>query len=146
MPVGVAGLVLVGTADRLALGYAVGRGGRPAVAYCAVFLLLAVLTGNAVVVGLLYALIWETTVLRFVPGARALSIRQWASSVGETMLGPDAARFGVSSEVALPVGHRPPGRHDSRRDLVGDPSAARAVAQQPPSSPPWVTPRRPRDR
>ncbi len=75
-----------------------------AVVYCALFVLLGVLTGNAVVIGLLYALIWETTVAGVVPGARALSVRQWALSLGEALLGPDAAaRLGVDADLALPV-------------------------------------------
>ena len=62
-----AGLVLSGTSDNLAVGYAVGAL-VAGVAYGTFFLLLAVLTRHAVVVGLLYALIWETLVGSYVPG------------------------------------------------------------------------------
>ncbi len=102
-PVGVAALVLVGPADGLALAATVVAL-VACVAYCALFLLLAVLTGNAVVVGLLYALIWETTVGLIVPGARTLSVRQWAASLGETVLGADADRLGLVSDVSVGVG------------------------------------------
>ena len=95
-----AGWVLAGTAERLAVAYALASA-VAAVAYCAVFLLLAVLTRNAVVIGLLYVLIWETTIAGVVPGARALSVRQWALSLTETVLGSSAARLGVDSDVAL---------------------------------------------
>ncbi len=96
----VAGLVLAGTGERLAVAYAVAAAAA-AVAYCALFLLLAVLTRNAVVIGLLYALIWETTIAAVVPGARALSIRQWALALAEAVVGDDAVGLGVDSDVAL---------------------------------------------
>lgn len=102
VPIGLAGLVLVGTRDGVALTYAVVAA-VAATAYCALFLLLGALTGNAVVIGLLYAIIWETTVAGLVPGARAVSVRQWAGAVGESMLGSDADRLGLDSPVALPV-------------------------------------------
>ena len=96
----VAGLVLAGTAERLAVAYALAAA-VAAVAYCALFLLLAVLTRNAVVIGLLYALIWETTIAGVVPGARALSVRQWALSLAEAVAGDEAVRRGVDSDVGL---------------------------------------------
>ena len=67
---------------RLAVGYTVGAL-VAGVAYCALFLLLAVVTRHAVVVGLLYALIWEALVGSFVPGAQTLSIQQWSLAVTE---------------------------------------------------------------
>lgn len=84
----------------MAVGYAVGA----AVAgfgYSALFLLLAVLTRNAVVAGQLYALIWETLIGGFVPGAQTLSIQQWALSVTERIVGPAAEQLGVVSAVGL---------------------------------------------
>lgn len=73
--------------------------------YCALFLALAVVTRNAVVVGLLYAVVWETTIGNLVPGAQALSVRQWSLSVAEKLLGTDdAARLGVGAAVGLPTG------------------------------------------
>jgi ABC-2 type transport system permease protein len=105
LPVLVAGLVLVGTADGLAVGY--GLGALVAgTAYCALFLLLAVLTRNAVVIGLIYALAWETLVGSLVPGAQALSIQQW--SLALTRIVVDSAdelevTAAVRPEVALPL-------------------------------------------
>ena len=104
LPVGVAGVVLLGTGDLGAAAVYTAVAAVAAVVYCALFVLLGVLTGNAVVIGLLYALIWETTVAGVVPGARALSVRQWALSLGEALLGPDAAaRLGVDADLVLPV-------------------------------------------
>jgi len=61
------------------------------VAYCAVFLLLAVLSRNAVVIGLIYALIWESLVGGLVPGAQTLSIQQWSLAVTRSIVGADRA-------------------------------------------------------
>lgn len=100
-PVLVAALLMSGT-DRsiaVALGAAALAAGT---AYAAMFLLLAVLTRNAVIVGLLYALIWESLVGSFVPGAKALSVQQWALAITERILGHDVAvELGVDSSVGL---------------------------------------------
>lgn len=100
VPTLLAGLVLLGGAHGLAVAYAVGAA-VAGVAYCAVFLLLAVLTRNAVVVGLLYALIWESLIGGFVPGAQVLSIQQWALAVTERLLGAESASLGVSAAVSF---------------------------------------------
>ena len=71
------------------------------IAYGALFLLLAVLTRHAVVVGLLYALIWESLVGSFVPGAQTLSIQQWALAITEKVLGDRAGDLNVDSAVTL---------------------------------------------
>ena len=76
-------------------------------AYCALFLLLAVVTRNAVVIGLLYALIWESLIGQFVPGAQVLSIQQWGLALTERLVGSRAAGLGITSAadlgVALPL-------------------------------------------
>ncbi|HEY0637560.1 MAG TPA: ABC transporter permease subunit [Pseudonocardiaceae bacterium] len=102
VPTLVAGLVMTGDERGLALAYAVGTlvGG---VAYCALFLLLGVLTKHAVVVGLLYALLWETLIGGYVPGARTLSIQQWAVSVTGAVAQDGAVATDVSLAVALPL-------------------------------------------
>ncbi len=68
------------------------------------FLLLAVLTRNAVVIGLIYALIWEGLVGGLVPGAQTLSVQQWATSLVEWVVGVRAGLLGVNSAVAPGVG------------------------------------------
>jgi len=90
VPVFLAGLVLVGGQDRLAVAY--GLGALVAgVTYCAAFLLLSVLTRSAVVVGLVYALVWEAGVGNVLPGAQALSIQQWSLAVARAVVGEDRA-------------------------------------------------------
>ena len=75
-----------------------------AIAYTALFVALSVATRNAVIVGLLYALLWETVLGGYVPGIRAVSVRQWALSVGEKTLGSHATAWGVSAEVGVVTG------------------------------------------
>lgn len=102
LPVLLSGLILTGTADGLAVGFGVAAlvaGG----AYCALFLLLAVLTRNAVVVGLIYALVWESLVGSVVPGAQALSIQQWASALTRAIVGEGADTLDVTSAVRLGI-------------------------------------------
>jgi ABC-2 type transport system permease protein len=69
------------------------------VAYSALFLLLAVLTRNAVVVGLIYALVWESVIGSFVPGAQALSIQQWSLAITRIVVGKRADALDVTAAV-----------------------------------------------
>ncbi|HEX7188771.1 MAG TPA: ABC transporter permease subunit [Actinomycetes bacterium] len=100
LPTFVAGLILSGTSSRLALGYAIGALAA-GIAYGTLFLLLAVMTRHAVVVGVLYALIWEALIGSFVPGAQALSIQQWSLALTEQVVGARAEELDVSSAVGL---------------------------------------------
>lgn len=80
LPMLVAGLVLLVDEPPLALGFALGSlvGG---LAYCALFALLSVLTRHAVVVGLIYLLIWEGLLGGLLDGVRWLSITRWAGAI-----------------------------------------------------------------
>lgn len=100
VPVTLAGLVLSGTTDHLALGF--GLAALVAgTAYCALFLLLAVLTRNAVVIGLIYALVWESLIGTFVPGAQALSIQQWSLALTKAIVGDRAKSLDLTSAVSV---------------------------------------------
>jgi ABC-2 type transport system permease protein len=103
VPTLLAGLVLTGASGHVAFAFAAGALAS-ATAYCALFVLLAVVTRQAVVVGLLYALVWESLVGSFVPGAQALSIQQWALALTEKLLGSSAADLDVSAAVGLTKG------------------------------------------
>jgi ABC-2 type transport system permease protein len=80
LPMLVAGLVLMVDEPPLAVGFALGSlvGG---LAYCALFALLSVLTRHAVVVGLIYLLIWEGLLGGLLDGVRWLSITRWAGAI-----------------------------------------------------------------
>jgi ABC-2 type transport system permease protein len=104
LPVGVAMLVIAESPGTLVLPF-LAAAVAACVAYAALFLCLAVVTRNAVVVGLLYAIVWETTIAGFVAGAQNLSVRQWSLSLTEGLLGADdAQRFGVAAAVGTTTG------------------------------------------
>jgi len=75
-----------------------------AVAYSALFLLLAVISRNPVVIGLIYALIWESLIGGLVPGAQTLSVQQWSLAVTQRVLGDSAERVGVDAAVGFGTG------------------------------------------
>lgn len=93
--------VHAGTAIAFGIGSAVA-----ATAYVAVFVALCALTSHAVVIGLVYALVWESALGNLAPGVRRLSIQQWALSVVEHVGGGSAARadVGVGFGVVMLVG------------------------------------------
>ncbi len=103
LPVGIAGVVLTGEVGTVTIAYT-GGALAAGVAYAAVFLLLAVVTRNAVVIGLIYALIWESLVGGLVPGAQALSIQQWALAVVREVLGESADRLEATAAVGFGTG------------------------------------------
>ena len=103
VPVAVAGLVLTGSLGGITAAYTLGAL-VAGVAYAALFLLLAVVTRNAVVIGLVYALVWESLLGTLAPGAQTLSVQQWALAVVELVLGDDATLLGVESAVSLTTG------------------------------------------
>ena len=73
------------------------------VAYTAVFFALSILSKNPVIVGLIYALLWEGVLAGYVPGVKDASIRQWALAPAERMLA-DHAAWNVTSDVSLTAG------------------------------------------
>lgn len=99
VPVLVAGLIMNGMTANLAIGFAAGTlvGG---IAYCALFIAIAVLSRFAVTIGLIYALVWENLLSRYAPGAKTLSIRQWSISVTDMVTNATAVTSEVGSALA----------------------------------------------
>jgi ABC-2 type transport system permease protein len=100
VPVYIAGLILNGNSQQIGTAFAVATA-VAAIAYSAVFLLLGTISRNAVVIGLIYALVWEALLGRLVAGARNLSIQQWSLSFAEEIA---TAGSRISSEVTLAAG------------------------------------------
>ena len=73
------------------------------VAYTSVLFMIAVLTRNSIIVGLIYALLWEGVLAGYVPGVRALSIRQWALAPAEQILSGNST-WNVNSDVSVATG------------------------------------------
>lgn len=100
LPILAAGFVLANGESNVAIGYAAGSLAA-GITYSALFLLLAVITRNAVVAGLLYALVWESAVGSLVPGAQALSVQQWGMAITEEIIGAPAVDLNSTSPVGL---------------------------------------------
>ncbi|MEV0275163.1 ABC transporter permease subunit [Streptomyces sp. NPDC050610] len=98
VPTLLAGFVLNGNSQQIAVAYAVAAA-VASIAYSAIFLLLGTVTRHAVVVGLVYALVWEALFGSVVDGARTLSVQQWALALAQK-IGADGA---ITSEVGLPL-------------------------------------------
>lgn len=92
--------LIMGASASLALALGVGSLAAGAV-YCVLFMLLAILTRHAVIVGLAYALIWESLVGSLVPGARNLSVQQWALSISDALAAPGLMPSHVGLMLAL---------------------------------------------
>lgn len=80
VPMLLAGLIVQTSEPSFGVAFAVGSVVSGA-AYCALFALLSVLTRHAVVVGLIYLLIWESLLGGLLDGVRWLSITRWSGAV-----------------------------------------------------------------
>ena len=121
----VAGLVLRPAEPRFALGFALGAlaGG---LAYCALFALLSVLTRHAVVIGLIYLLIWEGLLGGLLDGVRWLSVSRWAGAIAEPVAdvslveGLGVGYAAVATLVVMVLGVWLTGRKLRGFNLTGD--------------------------
>jgi ABC-2 type transport system permease protein len=100
VPTLLAGMVLTGTTAGLTPAFTVATLAA-GVAYSAVFVALAVASRNAVTIGLLYALVWESLLGNFAPGARSASIQQWGLSVADAITSASAVEASVRTPVAV---------------------------------------------
>ena len=98
VPVLVSGWIMVGSRESIAVAYGLGAFAA-ATAYCALFLLLSVLNRNAVVIGLIYTLVWETAIGGLVLGAGGISIQQWSLAVTRAVVGDNAEELGITAAV-----------------------------------------------
>lgn len=80
VPTLLAGLILTGSFS-IALGYTVGAA-VACVVYCALFVMLGVLSRQAVVIGLIYVLLWDNLVAGLVAAAKNLSVQYWGQAIG----------------------------------------------------------------
>jgi ABC-2 type transport system permease protein len=84
IPMLVAGLVLRTDRPEVGVGFAIGSlaGGAT---YCAVFALLSVMSRHAVVIGLIYVLVWEGLLGGLLDGIRWLSVTRWSTEIVDTV-------------------------------------------------------------
>ncbi|MET9478763.1 ABC transporter permease subunit [Streptomyces sp. NPDC006638] len=98
IPTFIAGYILNGNGQQIAVAYTVAAL-VASIAYSALFLLLGTVSRHAVVIGLVYALVWETLFGSLVAGARTLSVQQWALALAQK-IGGDGI---ITSDVKLPT-------------------------------------------
>lgn len=86
VPLAIAGLLTEGGA--LALGLFLGAvvGG---LAYTAFFLALSLMSRRPVAIGLIYIMLWENLLVKFVSGARVLSIQQYSLTFAHRLSGTE---------------------------------------------------------
>ncbi|WP_182524935.1 ABC transporter permease [Nocardioides dongkuii] len=125
LPTLAAGLVLATSEPVLAGGFALGSmlGG---LAYCSLFALLSVLTRHAVVVGLIYLLIWEGLLGGLLDGVRWLSITRWSGEIVDAVAdvrlveGVPVTYAVVATVVVVVAGGAMTGRQLRAFNLTGD--------------------------
>ncbi|MEV8340470.1 ABC transporter permease [Streptomyces niveus] len=98
VPTFIAGFILNGNGQQMAVSYTIAAL-VASIAYSALFLLLGTVSRHAVVIGLVYALVWETLFGSLVAGARTLSVQQWSLAVAEKTAGDGL----IASDVGLPL-------------------------------------------
>lgn len=80
----------------LAVGTTVG-----ALAYSAVFCALSLTIRRAVPVGLVYVLLWESTLANILSGTRVLSVQQFATSIADAVAATPLLTASLSTVVAV---------------------------------------------
>ncbi|MFD3531022.1 ABC transporter permease [Streptomyces sp. NPDC058664] len=98
VPTLIAGFILNGNGQQVAVAYTVAAL-VASIAYSALFLLLGTISRHAVVIGLVYALVWETLFGSLIAGARTLSVQQWALALAQKVTGDGL----ITSDVGLPT-------------------------------------------
>lgn len=108
VPLLLAGLILLLSSPALVVGFAVA-GLLGGLAYCSLFALLSVLTRHAIVIGLIYLLIWEGLLGGLLDGVRWLSITRWSGelvdAIADTGIVDDlSVGYAVGAAVVVIVG------------------------------------------
>ncbi|MFE0651618.1 ABC transporter permease [Streptomyces sp. NPDC059534] len=98
VPTLIAGFILNGNGQQVAVAYTVAAL-VASIAYSALFLLLGTVSRHAVVIGLVYALVWEALFGSLIAGAKTLSVQQWALALAQKVTGDGL----VTSDVGLPT-------------------------------------------
>jgi ABC-2 type transport system permease protein len=86
----------------IAIGYAVAVA-LGAIAYALVFLALSVFTARALVLGLVYVLVWEGILAGLLEGVRFLSIRQATLGVAASLSGVDPGQDPMDLTTSLVI-------------------------------------------
>ncbi|GLV52094.1 ABC transporter permease [Thermobispora bispora] len=102
VPTVAAAWVLIGMESGVTAGYALGALAA-GVVYTAVFLALGIVTRHAITIGVGYVLIWENLIAPRVPGARRVSVQQWAHTIADQISSSVFVKSDVALGLALPA-------------------------------------------
>jgi ABC-2 type transport system permease protein len=124
IPVLVAGLILISDEPALGIGFALGAL-VSGVTYCAVFAFLSVVNRHAVVIGLIYMLIWEGLLGGLLAGVRWLSVTRWAQALIEQVADVELVKLspgyaGIAAVAVIGCGVWLTGRRLRGFNLTGD--------------------------
>jgi ABC-2 type transport system permease protein len=124
VPMLVAGLILLADEPALGVGFALGSVAA-GFAYCALFALLSVMNRHAVVIGLIYLLIWEGLLGGLLAGVRWLSVTRWASALIEQVAEVDLVALSpmyaaIATAAVIGLGTWLTGRRLRAFNLTGD--------------------------
>ncbi len=124
IPVLVAGLVLMTGEPSLGVGFALGAL-VSGTTYCSLFAFLSVLSRHAVVIGLIYLLIWEGLLGGLLAGVRWFSVTRWAEALTEQVADVELGELGatyavVAAVAAIALGTWFTGRRLRGFNLTGD--------------------------
>ncbi|MER7955677.1 ABC transporter permease subunit [Streptomyces sp. NPDC057271] len=105
VPTFIAGMILNGNGQQVAVAYTVAAL-VASIAYSALFLLLGTVSRHAVVIGLVYALVWEALFGSLISGAKTLSVQQWSLAVAQKVSGEGliTSDVGLATAVSLLIG------------------------------------------
>lgn len=96
LPLIVAGAIAGSASLAVGLGLGAALG---ALTYTTVFLALSLMTRRPVAVGLVYIILWENLLTRFIDGTRVLSIREYAATLAEEV----ASTTWLPANLTLPT-------------------------------------------
>ena len=99
-PLAISALIMRSDTPRLGMGFGIG-GLMGGLTYCALFALTSVLTRHAVVVGLIYVLIWEGLLGGLLDGIRWLSVTWWSAAITDEVTGGPALVDKMSPAYAI---------------------------------------------
>lgn len=99
VPTLVAGILLTGTLGEVALAYTMAAV-ISCIVYAALFVMLSAASRHAVIIGLVYIMLWEGLIIGLVEGARVLSIQHWGTAISAQVFG-DVMASSVNGIAAM---------------------------------------------
>lgn len=73
------------------------------VAYGSLFLLVSLIIPRALIVGVIYILLWESALARFIPGIKLLSIRHYSQSIFVRILGDSGIKLDNAMQLSSAI-------------------------------------------